>query len=62
MEFDNDAVSSVVFLPAIYTEYHWTAKVAHVLVGFYLKHWQWLLMGVVAVATLYYTYIGAVKP
>lgn len=62
MEFENDPSSSVVIFPAFYTEYHWSAKIARALVAFYLKHWQWLWLAVVAVATLYYTYLGAVKP
>ena len=29
-------------LIGIYTERHWTSNLAHTLVDFYLKHWQWV--------------------
>lgn len=52
-EFDNDPNSSIVILPAVYTDYHWSAKVARSLVAFYLKHWQWLWGTAIALAGLW---------
>lgn len=41
-EFKNDPNSSVFVMPLIYTEYHWTARIARSIVGFYFQHWKWL--------------------
>lgn len=51
-EFYNDPNSSVWIAPHFYTEYHWTAKAVRSLVGFYLRHWQWLWGTVIGVASL----------
>jgi len=39
---DNPPGSAVVFLGGTY-ERHWTARVARVLIEFYLQHWQWII-------------------
>ena len=41
-EFENDRNSHVFIMPHLYTEYHWTAKIARRLVSFYLEHWKWI--------------------
>lgn len=51
--FDNEPGSSVFIAPLIYTEYHWSAKFVRVVVGFYLRHWQWFLSTTIAVLALY---------
>lgn len=28
--------------PMIYTEYHWSAKIARIIINFYLQNWQWV--------------------
>lgn len=40
--WSNDRVS-VITLPQVVTDYHWTAKVVRRLVRFYLDHWQWII-------------------
>lgn len=52
-EIENDPRSSIVFMPLIYTEYHWSAKVARAIVSFYLRHWQWLWSTAIALMGLY---------
>lgn len=46
---------SVFILPFMYKRYHWTARVARIVVPFYLKNWQWLwLWGtIIAAASLW---------
>jgi hypothetical protein len=39
--YENDPNSSVVILGWDY-ERHWTSKVAHVVVEFYLREWKWV--------------------
>lgn len=41
-EFKNDPDSSSFIGSPIYIEYHWTARIARAIVGFYLQHWKWL--------------------
>jgi hypothetical protein len=36
----------------LHYERHWTARVARVLVKFYLKNWQWLIGTIIAVVSL----------
>ena len=48
-EPDNDPRSAFVIMPSDYVEYHWSARIARALVGFYLKHWQWIWTTFVAV-------------
>ena len=50
-EFENDPRSSVVIMPMIYTEFHWSAKIARAIVGFYMRHWVWST--IIAVLGLY---------
>lgn len=52
-EFDNAPDSSIVIMPYFYTEYHWSAKIARAIVGFYLRHWQWVWSTIIAVLGLY---------
>jgi len=58
MEFDNDPDSSVVILPGFYTEYHWTARIARALVGFYKRNWQFLWTTVIALVAAYIGYLA----
>lgn len=53
VEYDNDPDSSVFVMPSFHTEYHWTAKIARVLVGFYQRNWQWIWSSVFAIAAIY---------
>lgn len=52
-EFDNNSDGSLYIMPMIYTEYHWTAKIARNIVSFYLKHWQWVWTTTLGFFTLY---------
>lgn len=45
--------NSAVFVLGWYYERHWTAKVARVLVTFYLAHWQWLIGTTIGVLSLW---------
>lgn len=51
-KYDNEG-HSVIIMPSIHTEYHWTAKCAREVVKFYLNHWQWVIGTVLAIAGLY---------
>jgi hypothetical protein len=42
VDFENDPNSFAVIMPRINTEYHWTAKVARLLIHFYFEHWKWI--------------------
>lgn len=53
-EFENDPNSSVLIMPLVYVEHHWSAKIARAVVGFYLRHWQWLWSTMIAVVGLYF--------
>lgn len=59
---DNDPRSGVWIMPSFITEYHWTARVAHAIVEFYLKHWQWLWTTVIAVGGLMVSVFLALNP
>jgi hypothetical protein len=59
---DNDPGSDVWFMPSFVTEYHWTARFAHALVEFYLRHWQWLWTTVIAVGGLMLSVYLALRP
>ena len=48
---DNSPSSGVVFLLGHYQR-HWSSRLAHVLVAFYLKEWRWLLVFLVGVIAL----------
>lgn len=52
-EFKNNFHSTIFYMPIIYIEYHWSAKIARATVGFYLRHWQWLWSTIIAVLGLY---------
>lgn len=41
------------FIPAAYTEYHWTARVARAVVQFYLTHWKWLWGAAITLLGIY---------
>lgn len=45
-----------------YIERHWTSDLAHALVDFYLRHWQWVWGFAVAVAAVYVAYLGLSSP
>jgi hypothetical protein len=49
----NDPESLVSFVPGVYTEYHWSAKIARAIVAFYLRHWQWVWGMIIAIVSLY---------
>jgi hypothetical protein len=49
---ENSPNSSVVIL-GVYTEYHWTARIARTLVSFYRAHWQWLWATAIGAASLW---------
>lgn len=57
-EFENDPQSSAVIFPMVYTEYHWSAKIARAVVGFYSRNWQWLWGAGIAIASLYVAVIA----
>lgn len=57
-DFENDLGNSVVIMPIIYTEYHWSAKIARAIVGFYLHHWQWVWSTAIGVIGLYVAIIA----
>lgn len=57
-EYDQDPESGVIIYPAIYTEYHWTAKVARACVTFYLKYWQFVWGTVIGVVGIFVSYLG----
>jgi hypothetical protein len=52
-EFENNTDRSLVIMPMPYTEYHWSAKIARAIVGFYLRHWQWVWSTIIALLGLY---------
>ena len=49
--FKNDSDSMLVILDGDYKR-HWTARVARVLVEFWMKHWQWMITASIAVVGL----------
>jgi hypothetical protein len=51
--YENDPESSIVFMPHFYTEYHWTARIARRLVGFYRRNWQFVWTTGIALGGLY---------
>jgi hypothetical protein len=53
LEFENDPNSSVFIMPSFYTKYHWSAMIARIVIGFYLRHWQWVWSTIIAVLGLY---------
>lgn len=54
-EYDNED-QSVIILPSIHTDYHWTAKCARATVKLCFSHWQWIIMFVLAVIGLVFNY------
>lgn len=55
-EMDDPIIEpGLVIVPAPYTQYHWTAKIARSVVSFYLAHWQWIWGTVIAIASLFVT-------
>lgn len=54
---ENDLESGLVFLIGTY-EMHWTAKAAHVVADFWMRHWQWCFSAAFAVIGLF---IAAMK-
>jgi hypothetical protein len=57
-EFDNSPDSSIFVMPLMYTEWHWSAKIARVLVAFYLRNWQWLWGTSIALLSLYVAFLA----
>ena len=52
-EFRNDPDDLIFVMPMIYTEYHWSAKIARSVVVFYITHWKWIWSSVFALLGLY---------
>jgi hypothetical protein len=48
----NEPHSNLVFVNSGDLRRHWTASVAHVLSKFWIKHWQWIVGVVIAIAAL----------
>ncbi|VXB72303.1 conserved hypothetical protein [Luteimonas sp. 9C] len=48
----------ILTLPKRHIEYHWTARFARSLVGFYLKHWQWVWGSAIAIVGIYVAYLA----
>jgi len=53
--YENDRDDSLQII-GMYVEYHWTAKIARLLVQFYLAHWQWIWSMAVALCSLSIAY------
>lgn len=53
VEFENDPHSSIIIMPPVRTEYHWSAKAVRAVVTFYVKHWQWVWSTATAVVSVY---------
>jgi hypothetical protein len=58
--YENPPGSAVVFMGVGANERHWTAKVARVLIRFWLAHWQWIIGAAIAVAGLLLRVAGKV--
>lgn len=55
-EIDEPIITpDITYISAPYTTYHWSAVIVRAVVNFYLKHWQWVWVIVVAILTLLYT-------
>lgn len=50
--------TGIVIMPAPYTEYHWTARIARTIVQFYLSHWQWIWGTAIALLGIYVAYLN----
>lgn len=63
-EYDNED-QSVIILPSIHTEYHWSAKCVRAVIQFFCKHWQWIIGTIVAavigVLGLYLSFLALTK-
>jgi len=44
-------------LPGIRYKHHWTAKIAHIIVSFYLEHWKWIWSTIIAISALSISYL-----
>jgi hypothetical protein len=53
---DNEPGSSLVFIIGRY-ERHWTSRLAHVAVGFYLSEWKWIITTSMGCAALWFAYL-----
>ena len=53
----NDPNSPFVFLSGVMRR-HWTSRLLHVLVAFYLREWKWIWVFLVAVAGVCVTVAG----
>lgn len=58
LDFENEYDSSTIIMPFIYTEYHWSAKIARAIVSFYLRHWQWIWSTIMTGIGLYVAIIA----
>lgn len=50
--YENDPNSSLIFIGG-YQKRHWTSNVAHFLVDFYFKYWQWIWTTGIAIIGLW---------
>ena len=46
--YENEPNSPIIRIH-VYAERHWTANIAHTLVNFYSKHWQWIWGIIIAI-------------
>jgi hypothetical protein len=49
--YENPPGSGFILIGGYYQR-HWTSRAAHVLVNFYLTHWQWVVGTALAIAAL----------
>lgn len=54
--YENDPNSQVVIIGGDYKR-HWTARIARVVVEFYLDHWKWLWAFSMSVVGLYLAWL-----
>lgn len=42
-------------IPGIRYKKHWTSKIVHMLIDFYLKHWQWIWTTIISIIAIIIT-------
>ena len=52
----NISTPTLPIFPGIRYKRHWSSRIVHILVKFYLKQWKWLLLFIIALLTLYATF------
>ena len=43
--------------PGIRYKRHWTARIVHTVVNFYLNHWKWIWSTIIAISGLIISYL-----